>query len=76
MFTWLLSFEEGMLMPIASVSYIISLILIIHFARKKSTNSGLWIGVIRVLQKSIVHDEGGAPLSLDSFLTMLLTLAF
>ena len=37
MFIWLLSFEEGMLMPRASVSYIISLILIIYFARKKST---------------------------------------
>ena len=37
MFVWLLSPEEGMLMPIASVSYIISMILIIYFARKKST---------------------------------------
>ena len=37
MFIWLLTFEEGMLMPIASVSYIISMILIIYFARKKST---------------------------------------
>lgn len=37
MFVWLLTFEEGMLMPMAFVSYIISLILIIRFARKKST---------------------------------------
>lgn len=37
MFVWLLTFEAGMLMPRAFVSYIISLILIIHFARKKST---------------------------------------
>ena len=37
MFVWLLTFEEGMLMPMAFVSYIISLILIIRYARKKST---------------------------------------
>lgn len=37
MFLWLLSFDTSILMPRASVSYIISLILIIHFARKKST---------------------------------------
>ena len=37
MFVWLLTFDAGMLMPRAFASYIISLILIIHFARKKST---------------------------------------
>lgn len=37
MFVWLLTFEAGMLMPRAFVLYIISMILIIHFARKKST---------------------------------------
>ena len=37
MFVWLLTFDAGMLMPRAFVSYVISLILITHFAKKKST---------------------------------------